>query len=245
MLICHSRHSRWLSNSWLLADGHGGHAVLVDSGAPPEPLLDFVERHQLQLVDVVHTHAHHDHMEFASFWLARGCRLWAHPLEAKTIHARCEGLEESMNLEIGSLHIQPISIPGHTAGQLAFLINNEILLTGDTLFRGSVGGTRVPGHTCFADLRSSIMDKLFTLPLELKVLPGHMEPTSLQREWEHNPFVRAWRGLDEIVEQPCLALGEPASLLLSAIDYDGGSKCWVRFVQGQEDIVPGSRVQAV
>ena len=73
--------------------------------------------------------------------------------------------------------------------------------------------------------------------------PGHMESTTVGREWQENPFVRLWRGLDAEGSTPCTAVGDPATLLLSAPDYDGGTKCWVRFDTGKLDIVPGSRVQ--
>lgn len=78
------------------------------------------------------------------------------------------------------------------------------------------------------------------------VLPGHTDPTTIGEEWERNPFVRAWRGLEAARETRCTAFGLPASLLLRAKDYDGGSKCWVRFDEGNRlDIVPGSRVEIV
>jgi hydroxyacylglutathione hydrolase len=62
-------------------------------------------------------------------------------------------------------------------------------------------------------------------------------------ELQHNPFVRVWRGLDAEGDRPCTALGEPATLILWAPDYDGGHKAWVRWEDGSDDIVPGSRVE--
>jgi len=62
-------------------------------------------------------------------------------------------------------------------------------------------------------------------------------------EWEHNPFIRVWRGLDPEGDQPCTAMGEQATLILRAPDYDGGTKAWVRWPDGSDDIVPGSQVQ--
>ena len=69
------------------------------------------------------------------------------------------------------------------------------------------------------------------------------EPTSVAREWEHNPFIRIWRGLDREGSQPCTALDEPATLILLGDDYDGGHKAWVRWPDGSDDIVPGSQVR--
>ncbi|MDA4132542.1 MAG: hypothetical protein OK454_05370, partial [Thaumarchaeota archaeon] len=59
-----------------------------------------------------------------------------------------------------------------------------------------------------------------------------------------NRFIRIWRGLDPEGSSPCLALGEPATLILLGEDYDGGKKAWVRWPDGSDDIVPGSKVQA-
>ena len=71
------------------------------------------------------------------------------------------------------------------------------------------------------------------------------DATTVGGEWEHNPFIRAWRGLDPPGSERCTAGGRPATLLLRARDYDGGFKCWVRWdgEKGGMDVVPGSQVQ--
>jgi glyoxylase-like metal-dependent hydrolase (beta-lactamase superfamily II) len=117
------------------------------------------------------------------------------------------------------------------------------VFTGDTLFKDSVGGVRAPGHTTYADLRDSIMGTLMELPPETVIHPGHAEDTSVAREWEDNAFIRVWRGLDPQGSQPCTALGQPATLVLLGADYDGGTKAWVRWQDGSDDIVPGSQVR--
>ena len=73
----------------------------------------------------------------------------------------------------GGLRIRPLHIPGHTIGQLAFLVNDEMVFTGDTLFRRTVGGTRAPGHTTFEDIQHSLLEVLMKLPKETLVYPGH------------------------------------------------------------------------
>jgi hypothetical protein len=88
------------------------------------------------------------------------------------------------------------------------------------------------------------MGTLMELDPATEIHPGHSEPTTVAREWEHNPFIRVWRGLDREGTQPCIALGEPATLILLGPDYDGGHKAWVRWPDGSDDIVPGSQVQA-
>ncbi len=237
---------RWLSNSYLVADRPGGTAILIDGGAPPEPLLEAIERDGLSPTHLLCTHRHPDHVANNGVYRERfGCAILAHRLDAPSIPDVDETLEGGEELVTGGLSIRALHVPGHTAGQLAFLVNGSHLFTGDTLFRGSVGGTRASGHTTFEELRHSIMATLMTLPHSTEVFPGHTESTTIGREWEENPFIRAWRGLDEPLDEPCHAYGEAARLLVRARDYDGGTKCWVRFEKsGQDDIVPGSGVSA-
>ena len=123
------------------------------------------------------------------------------------------------------------------------------MITADVLFKGTVGGTQAPGASGFADLRSSVMETLMKLPPETRVHPGHREPTTIGAEWESNPFIRVWRGLDPENAEPC-TVGpadsgdrETATLVLWAPDYDGGNKAWVRFGDGSDAVVGGSQVQ--
>jgi len=126
-----------------------------------------------------------------------------------------------------------------------FTGGDAVVFTGDTLFRGSVGGVRAPGHTSYTDLRDSIMGTLMELPSGTVIHPGHADPTTVAREWEENGFIRIWRGLDPQGTDACLALEQPATLILLGEDYDGGKKAWVRWEDGKDDIVPGSQVQPV
>jgi hydroxyacylglutathione hydrolase len=187
-------------------------------------------------------------------------------IEADTVQA-------GETLSFGTLEVRPLRTPGHTAGMLSFLVGDRsemgtpasggrghgrsatssapggftggeaVVFTGDTLFKGSVGGVRAPGHTTYTDLRDSIMGTLMELPPGTVIHPGHADPTTVSREWEQNGFIRIWRGLDPQGTDACLALGEPATLILLGEDYDGGKKAWVRWADGKDDIVPGSRVQ--
>ncbi len=247
MILESSRNPRWLSNTWLLAEGPRGCGVIVDSGGPVEPLLEIVRREGIRITHILNTHHHPDHiLENSRLRRELGAPIVAHLLDAERIPGCDLAVEDGRVLESGGQRITCLHIPGHTAGQLAFLAGEpgeDLCFTGDTLFRGSVGGTRGPGHTTFADLRHSILDVLMALPPATRLLPGHMEPSTVAAEWEGNPFIRAWRGLDPPGEELCTALEKPAILLLRARDYDGGTKAWVRFREdGREDVVPGSRV---
>jgi glyoxylase-like metal-dependent hydrolase (beta-lactamase superfamily II) len=100
-----------------------------------------------------------------------------------------------------------------------------------------------PGASGFADLKASVM-RLMELPPNTTVHPGHKEPTTIAEEWERNPFVRIWRGLDSTGEEEVTVWGRPATLKLWAPDYDGGHKAWIVFGDsGEEAIVGGSQVE--
>jgi glyoxylase-like metal-dependent hydrolase (beta-lactamase superfamily II) len=245
VIVERSMNDQWLSNTYVVADELGGSAVMIDSGGPVQPLLDFMRRGQFMLTHVLLTHHHFDHVAELDQVLQ------AHPDTPVLIHAAerdsvanaTETMEPGSPLDTGALHIEPLHTPGHTAGMLSLLINGTDVFTGDTLFKGSVGGVRAPGHTTFGDLKSSIMDTLLKLPAETRIHPGHADPTTVAEELQSNAFVRIWRGLDPEHADACTALGEPATLILLGDDYDGGHKAWVRWPDGSDDIVPGSQVQ--
>jgi hydroxyacylglutathione hydrolase len=245
MIVERSMSDPWLSNTYVVADELGGHAVMVDAGGPVAPLLEYLRRGQLQLTHVLLTHHHHDHVvELDAVLEAHpDVPVLIHPLERELVPGATGTMEPGQAIETGALRIEPIHTPGHTAGMLSLLVDGTDVFTGDTLFKGSVGGVRAPGHTTYADLKSSIMDKLLKLPGATRIHPGHTEPTTVADELEHNRFVRIWRGLDPEGEEQCTAMGDPATLILLGDDYDGGHKAWVRWADGSDDIVPGSQVQ--
>jgi hydroxyacylglutathione hydrolase len=216
MLIERSMDPGWLSNAYLVADEEGGTAVFVDSGAPIEPLLEAAECWRVQPEHVLRTHADLDHV--------------AHETElGVTVITR--------SLETGGLRIEALPTPGHSEDHLAFVVNDELCFSGDILFKDAVGGGGdVPA------IRRSVMDVLMQLPPDLRVLPGHTEETTIGREWEENPFVRVWRGLDPEGDEPCTVGGEEATIAVWSPDYDGKGKALVRFADGREAILGGSRI---
>jgi hydroxyacylglutathione hydrolase len=245
VIIERSMHEQFLSNTYLVADELGAHAVMIDAGGPVEPLLDVLNRMRFQLTHVLLTHHHYDHVAELNRVLERhpGTPVLIHPLEREQVSGATGTLEPGAVVESGALSIEALHTPGHTAGMVSLLVEGTDVFTGDTLFKGSVGGVRAPGHTTYSDLKRSIMETLLKLPPQTRIHPGHTDPTSVADELEHNPFVRIWRGLDPEGEEPCTALGQPATLILLAEDYDGGHKAWVRWPDGSDDIVPGSQVQ--
>jgi len=244
MIIERSMSEGWLSNSFVVGDEPGGSAVLIDSGGPVEPILACIEHNDLSVTHLLLTHHHQDHVVHNGEMAQRfGCGIWGHAAEREYCSDIAHEITDGDVIASGGLNIRALHTPGHTQGMLAFVINDEAVFTGDTLFKGTIGGTMAPGHATYADIRRSIMEVLMRLPVGMLVYPGHTDATTIGAEWDDNPFVRIWRGLDAEGTGACSAFGRPATLVLRAPDYDGGTKCWVRFQPGDiDEIVPGSRV---
>ncbi len=242
-MIERAEHPQWLSNAFLVAEGPGGKGVLVDGNGVVEPLLARIERERIEITHVLLTHHHMDHVIDVSDLARRfDVPVLAHAITAAELDPGLVTgrLDDGDVVRSGELELRAIFTPGHAAGHLAFLVGDDCL-TADVLFRGTVGGTRGPGGS-YPDLRHSVMERLLTLPPHTRVHPGHREATTVAAEWETNPFVRVWRGLDPEGDVACLVRGEPATLLLWADDYDGGHKALVRFAGGEDAIVGGSQV---
>jgi hydroxyacylglutathione hydrolase len=251
MILQRVEHGEWLSNAYLVVDEIGGTGVLVDSNLMTDPLSERAEREGTTVTHLLLTHHHYDHVVDADKLAGRfGVPVLAHEKAAPLLgDVVDETFSDGDVIETGGLRVEVIHTPGHCADHCALAFNGTDVLTADVLFKGTVGGTRAPGATGFADLKSSVMERLMTLPPETRIHPGHREPSTIGDEWEQNPFVRVWRGLDPEGSEPC-TIGpadaeerEPATLVLWAPDYDGGNKAWVRLEDGSDAIVGGSQVK--
>ena len=205
----------WLSNAYLVADEPGGTAVFVDSGAPIEPLITKAREWGVTPTHVLRTHAHPDHVA----------------------HERELGLPVVTGaLHTGGLEIEAIPTPGHSDDMVAFLVDDAVF-TGDTLFKDAVGGGDLE------QVRASVMDVFMALPDSTRVLPGHTDETTIGREHDHNPFVLVWRGAAPEGSEHCRVAGRDATLVVWSPDYDGKGKAWVRFDDGTDALVGGSRIE--
>jgi hydroxyacylglutathione hydrolase len=213
-------HERYLSNAYVVAAEEGGDAFFVDSGAPVEPLLEAVERWRLTPRAVLRTHSHADHVEHED--------------------ALCDrfGIEVvTGDTEADGIRVESRFTPGHAEDHVVFILNGGLLFSGDLLFKDAVGGGDAE------TVRRSVMEGVMSLPPETLVMPGHTDDTTIAREWDQNPFVVVWRGVQAPLEEPCRVAGEEATLLVWSPDYDGNGKALVRLADGTERIVGGSRVE--
>ena len=214
-------HPDWLSNAFVVADEEGGTALFVDSGPDIAPLVAAVEAWSVTPAVMLRTHSHMDHVVHEDELCARyGIGVVAEP----------------GSWEWGALRVRGFATPGHSDDMVAFVVDDEVVFTGDTLFKDAVGGGDL------AQVRASVMDGFMTLPDEVRVLPGHTDETTIGREREQNPFVRVWTGAEPEGTERVDVRGRGATLIVWSPDYDGNGKAWVRFDDGTDAIVGGSRV---
>jgi hydroxyacylglutathione hydrolase len=214
VLIARSLHPDWLSNAYLVADEEGGEAVFVDSGAPLEPLLEAAESWRVQPSHVLRTHGDPDHVEHEG---ELGLPVVTGPVD------------------VGGLRFEAIQTPGHADDHLAFVVE-DACFSGDVLFKDAVGGGDPD------QVRDSVM-RLMELPHETRVYPGHTDETTIGREWDENPFLRVWRGLEPEGTERCRVGGREGTIAVWSPDYDGKGKAWVRFDDGGGRILGGSRIE--
>jgi hydroxyacylglutathione hydrolase len=129
-----------------------------------------------------------------------------------------------------------IPTPGHSDDHVAFLFKGQSLFSGDVLFKDAVGGGDPD------QVRESVM-KLMELPPETRVFPGHTDATTIGREWDENPFIRVWRGVDPEGTERCKVGDREGTIVVWSPDYDGKGKAWVRFDDGGGRILGGSRIE--
>jgi len=169
------------NNAYVIADRGAGEAIVVDMPSQSERTLEAVRG--LRVVAILLTHTHPDHWaEYDRVKAATGAPVFCHPAEQLMPADKMDRpLADGDRLAAGSLSLTVIHTPGHTPGSCCFLIG-RYLISGDTLFPGGPGHSNSPDE--LQQTIASIRERLYTLPDDTLVLPGHGEGTTIGRSRE-------------------------------------------------------------
>jgi glyoxylase-like metal-dependent hydrolase (beta-lactamase superfamily II) len=172
------------NNVFVLRCRRTGEAVLLDAANEHEKLLDLART--LGVRTVLETHGHWDHIQAVPQMRDAGYSVYVTEEDAEMLDgAYDEVLEDETVIEVGDLRLHTIKTPGHTPGSICFRLEDApLLFSGDTLFPGGPGATKFPGGD-FETIIASIDRKLFTLPPDTLVLPGHGDDTTIGTERPH------------------------------------------------------------
>lgn len=197
--------SDYQMNTIVVWDDMSKEAVWFDPGGESERIIREIQRLGLKIKNIVNTHGHLDHIaENAVAKEQFDAPLLIHPADRRmltnteknlsvhtdraVISPDADGtLDEGDTIQLGAENIQVFHVPGHTPGSLVFY-HPGFLIAGDTIFRGSVGRTDFPGSS-EADLLHHLRTKVFTLPDDTIIYPGHGPATTVGEERRTNPFV--------------------------------------------------------
>jgi len=177
------------NNVFVLRCRETGEAILIDAANEHERLLELCQR--LNVRRVLETHGHFDHIGAVSQMREAGYEVAVTSQDAPMLKdvGYDVFLDDAEVIEVGRLRLHAIHNPGHTPGSISFAVEGApILFSGDTLFPGGPGNTTFPGGD-FATIIDSIDNRLFTLPANTVVMPGHGVDTTIGNE---RPQLAAW-----------------------------------------------------
>jgi hydroxyacylglutathione hydrolase len=197
-------------NCWIIGNRRTNEAICIDPGDQPDEILALARDMGVTIKYIANSHAHVDHiLGVAGIHSATGAKFLLHESDLELLRNGWKGAAERMGIEVkqgppdpdgyvldgdivevDGVRLQVLTTPGHTPGSVSYYTEG-MLFSGDTLFRGSIGRTDLPGGS-YEEEMESICTKLLTLPDETIVLPGHMEQTSVEFEKQRNPFVLQW-----------------------------------------------------
>lgn len=193
-------------NCYLYACPETREAVIIDPGDEADRILEAIQSLQLIPRYIINTHGHMDHISAIDAVSAvYPVPLAIHPEDvymytdersaailgrkAPLVKRKPDILlQEGDRITFGTLSLEVLHTPGHTPGGVCLVSQPYCIFSGDTLFYRSIGRTDLPGGD-YKQLVNSIKTKLYTLPDDLLVFPGHGEPTTIEEEQQENPFV--------------------------------------------------------
>lgn len=204
----------YATNCWVLASEAGSECVVFDPGMPDvsHQLSEILEKHNLKPVAVIATHGHLDHTfsiqpiadgyDIPSYIHSEDRAALSNPenLVSPEFQSMLSGMSftEPKNvrelrngdvIDLVGLSFKTIHAPGHTRGSLMFEVSNEVLVSGDVLFAGSIGRTDLPTGSA-KDMEKTLRKKVVPLSDHLRVLPGHGPDTTMSHEKKHNPYLK-------------------------------------------------------
>jgi glyoxylase-like metal-dependent hydrolase (beta-lactamase superfamily II) len=175
------------NNAFVVRCRSTGEAILVDAANEHELLVPLCQA--LGVRRVLTTHGHWDHIQAVEAVREAGLDVGVAAEDAKMLPSYDFVIGDEEVIEVGDLRLRTIHTPGHTPGSTSFLVDGEpLLFSGDTLFPGGPGNTLFEGAS-FEQIIASIDRRLFTLPADLLVLPGHGLDTTLGTE---RPHLQEW-----------------------------------------------------
>ena len=161
------------NNCYIVIDDFNKLCAIIDAPKPAEEVIKYVKENNLEVKYILLTHNHFDH--------TGGLPMLQEAFPNVQV--------AQSSVSIGEIDIQAIKTPGHTPDSVSYYISHEhTLFSGDTLFFESIGRTDFKGGNLKEEL-SSINTKLFALPPQTKVYPGHGKPTTIEWEMKHNPYL--------------------------------------------------------
>ena len=179
------------SNGYVFFLDGGKRAALIDPAGTPANLLRVLTTGHYHLEYILITHKHADHCDATEAIASHfpHAKIVMHAADVRAIGSLAESalrVKDGEELPFGDVRIRMLHTPGHTDGSSSYLFKST-LFTGDTLFAGSVGGAYGEA-TGYEDILNSVRSKIFTLPDDTVLMPGHGPPSKVGWEREHNPF---------------------------------------------------------
>lgn len=193
-------------NCYILALDSGSAAIIIDPGAEAHKIRRVLEKHKLTPAFIVNTHGHFDHIGADN---AFGVPVYVHKLDAAMlkdaslnlsavfalayqVESPINILEDGQVITLGSIELEVAHLPGHTPGGIGLILRKPqggVVFSGDALFHHSVGRSDLAGGDAEALIRG-IKEKLFILPDDTKVYPGHGSFSTIGEEKQNNPYLQ-------------------------------------------------------